>query len=121
MNDNPPILPAIAPITIQAGNSRRKIAQMNATDIDEDDSIRYRILHVSNGGKRTFYVNPSTGDVEVLARVLAGYSYSITIVAMDNSGATSQTILEVNVTPGPNVRPPYFDKIVYDVTVRKLH
>jgi len=117
MNDNPPILPAIAPITIQAGNSRRKIAQMNATDIDEDDSIRYRILHVSNGGKRTFYVNPSTGDVEVLDRVLAGDSYSITIVAMDNSGATSQTILEVKVTPGPNVRPPYFDKMVYDVTV----
>jgi len=117
VNDNPPILPAIAPLTIQAGNSRRKIAQMNATDIDEDDSIRYRILHVSNGGKRTFYVQPTTGDVEVLARVLAGDSYSITIVAMDNSGATSQTILEVNVTPGPNVRPPYFDKIVYDVTV----
>jgi len=117
MNDNPPILPAIAPITIQAGNSRRKIAQMNATDIDEDDSIRYRILHVSNGGKRIFYVNPSNGDVEVLGRAVAGDSYSITIVAMDNSGATSQTILEVNVTPGPNVRPPYFDKIVYDVTV----
>jgi len=117
VNDNPPILPSIAPITIQAGNSRRKIAQMNATDIDEDDSIKYRILHVSNGGKRTFYVNPSTGDVEVLGRVLAGETYSITIVAMDNSGATSQTILEVDVTPGPNVRPPYFDKIVYDVTV----
>ena len=94
---------------------------MNATDIDEDDSIKYRILHVSNGGKRTFYVNPSTGDVEVLGRVLAGETYSITIVAMDNSGATSQTILEVDVTPGPNVRPPYFDKIVYDVMVRKRH
>ena len=38
---------------------------MNATDIDEDDSIKYRILHVSNNGKRTFYVNPTTGDVEV--------------------------------------------------------
>ena len=29
------------PITIQAGNSRRLIAVLNATDKDEDDRIRY--------------------------------------------------------------------------------
>ena len=106
---------------------------MNATDIDEDDSIKYRILHVSNNGKRTFYVNPTTGDVEVceinnkekyihphfqvLGNVLAGQSYSITIMATDASGASSQSILEVTVTSGPNVRPPYFDKLLYDVEV----
>ena len=49
--------------------------------------------------------------------MIAGQSYSITIMATDGSGASSQTIVEVTVTPGPNVRPPYFDKRVYDVQV----
>ena len=65
LNDNAPILPALPPVVIQAGSSRRRIAQMNATDIDADDSIKYKIIHVSNNGKRKFYVNPSTGDLEV--------------------------------------------------------
>ena len=69
LNDNAPILPALAPVVIQAGSSRRRIAQMNATDIDADDSIKYKIIHVSNNGKRKFYVNPSTGDLEVFVRV----------------------------------------------------
>ena len=119
-NDNSPILQSHPPITIQAGRSRRKIAQMKAIDIDEDDSIRYRIIHVSNGGKRTFYVNPSTGQVEVMSRVEAGESYRLTIQATDNNGATSQTILEVDVSPGPNIKPPYFEKIVYNIEVRKI-
>ena len=29
--------------------------------LDEDDTIRYRVTEVTNGGKRKFYVNPSTG------------------------------------------------------------
>ena len=53
----------------------------------------------------------------VLETVLAGQSYSITIKATDASGSSSQTIVEVTVTPGPNIRPPYFDKLVYDVQV----
>ena len=91
---------------------------MKATDIDEDDSIRFRIIHVSNGGKRTFYVNPTSGEVEVMSRVVAGETYSLTVQATDNNGATSQTILEVDVTPGPNIKPPYFEKLVYDIEVR---
>ena len=90
---------------------------MKATDIDEDDSIRFRIIHVSNGGKRTFYVNPTSGEVEVMSRVVAGETYSLTVQATDNHGATSQTILEVDVTPGPNIKPPYFEKLVYDIEV----
>ena len=118
VNDNTPILPVFSPITIQAGSSRRKIARMNGTDLDADDSIKYKILHVSNNGKRIFYVNPSTGDLEVLGAVQAGESYSITIIATDTGGASSQTILEVDVTPGPNIRAPYFDKNVYESQVR---
>ena len=55
----------------------------------------------------------------MLETVLAGQSYSITIKATDASGSSSQTIVEVTVTPGPNIRPPYFDKLVYDVQVTK--
>ena len=58
-------------------------------------------------------------DFQVLETVLAGQSYSITIKATDASGSSSQTIVEVTVTPGPNIRPPYFDKLVYDVQVTK--
>ena len=116
-NDNPPILHPHPALTIQAGGARRRIATMTATDPDEDDSIRFRVIDVSNGGRRTFYVNPSTGVLEVLGVVRAGESYSLTVQARDNSGATSETILEVRVTPGPNIKPPFFDKFLYDVSV----
>ena len=33
------------------------------------------MLHVSNGGKRTFYVQPSRGEVEVVGPVRAGETY----------------------------------------------
>ena len=57
----------------------------------------------------------------MLETVLAGQSYSITIKATDASGSSSQTIVEVTVTPGPNIRPPYFDKLVYDVQVTQSY
>ena len=57
----------------------------------------------------------------MLETVLAGQSYSITIKATDASGSSSQTIVEVTVTPGPNIRPPYFEKLVYDVQVTHIY
>lgn len=54
-------------ILIQAGRSRRRIAMMNATDLDEEDSLRYRVVDVQPAsGKKTFYVNPVTGALEVI-------------------------------------------------------
>ncbi len=39
----------------QAGRSRRRIAMMNATDLDEEDSLRYRVVDVQPvSGKKTF-------------------------------------------------------------------
>ena len=41
---------------------------MNATDIDEDDSIRYRILHVSNGAALALIVkDPPNTLPEIVA------------------------------------------------------
>ena len=77
----------------------------------------YRIRHVSNNGKRKFYINRSTGRVEVVSRVLAGETYSITVEALDNSQKSSQTILEVTVSQGPNILAPQFEQIVYDAEV----
>ncbi len=39
VNDNPPVLPAILPITIQAGSTRRRILNLNATDLGMQTSI----------------------------------------------------------------------------------
>ena len=85
-NDNPPILHPHPPITIQAGGNRRRIAVMNATDLDEDDSIRYRIIQVTGGNKRTFYVNPTSGDLEVLEFeiFLIGNSVLVFLTNFDN-------------------------------------
>ena len=69
--------------------------------------------------QRKVSVSNVTKSAQVLETVLAGQSYSITIKATDASGSSSQTIVEVTVTPGPNIRPPYFDKLVYDVQVTK--
>ena len=35
VNDNPPVLPVISPITIQAGTTRRRIINLNATDLGQ--------------------------------------------------------------------------------------
>ena len=41
---------------------------MNATDLDEEDSLRYRVVEVEPvSGKKTFYVNPVTGALEVIS------------------------------------------------------
>ena len=58
--------------------------------------------------------------VKVLSPVLARETFSIKIMETDQAGATSQTILEVEVTPGPNMRAPYFEKLAYDVEVKAM-
>ena len=59
----------------QAGRGRRRIAMMNATDLDEEDSLRYRVVEVEpSSGKKTFYVNPVTGALEVVISFLHFHS-----------------------------------------------
>ena len=48
---------------------------MNATDLDEEDSLRYRVVEVEpSSGKKTFYVNPVTGALEVVITFLHFHS-----------------------------------------------
>ena len=57
--------------------------------------------------------------MKVLAPVREGERFLLTVQAMDDIGQRSQTQLEVNISPGPNIKPPFFSKLVYRVQVNK--
>ncbi|XP_068158053.1 cadherin-99C [Drosophila tropicalis] len=119
VNDNPPKLAMVAPISITAGDQQRLVTQVNATDNDEGANavVTYSIYHVSNNGAQKFIINEQTGEIETHGRLLAGEQYSITVQATDIGGLSSQAIVEVSVTPGPNTKPPRFEKAIYEVQV----
>lgn len=108
VNDNAPKLPMIAPVSITAGNSKRVITKVKATDSDIDDNavVGYSIYHVSNNGANKFAINEKTGEIEARGKLAAGEHYSITVQATDIGNLYSQAILEVIVIPGPNTKPP---------------
>ncbi|XP_032596212.1 cadherin-99C isoform X2 [Drosophila grimshawi] len=121
VNDNAPKLAMVAPISISAGDQheQRLVTQMMATDIDEGPNavVTYSIYHVSNNGMQKFKINEQTGEIETQGRLLAGEQYSITVQASDIGGLSSQAIVEVTVTPGPNTKPPRFTNVLYEVQV----
>ncbi|XP_050317816.1 cadherin-99C isoform X1 [Bactrocera neohumeralis] len=119
VNDNPPKLAMVPPITITAGDGQRNVTKVIATDNDEGENaiITYSIYHVSNNGQQKFHIDEKTGEIETRGRLLAGEQYSITVQATDNGGLSSQAIVEIAVTPGPNTKPPKFVKPIYEVQV----
>lgn len=119
VNDNAPKLPIYEPVTIKAGDGRRFVTQITASDNDEGENAKiiYSIHHVSNNGISRFTINDQSGVIETKARVNSGEQYSITVQASDIGGLSSQTIIEVLVTPGPNLRPPKFTRPVYEVQI----
>ncbi|XP_026810458.1 cadherin-99C isoform X2 [Rhopalosiphum maidis] len=119
VNDNPPRMPMLSPITIQAGNSRRQLVQIKAVDNDEGQNanVSYSIYHVSNQGHSKFHIDPITGWIETTGRMMAGDQYSITVQASDSGGLYTQSIVEVVVIAGPNTKSPVFSQSSYEVTV----
>uniref|UniRef100_A0A6E8V4Y3 Cadherin domain-containing protein n=1 Tax=Anopheles coluzzii TaxID=1518534 RepID=A0A6E8V4Y3_ANOCL len=119
VNDNAPRLAMVAPVTLMAGDGRRLVTQVHATDNDaaENAAITYSIFHVSNNGASKFGIDPATGEIETRTRLNAGEQYSITVQASDVGGLSSQAIVEVTITPGPNTKPPRFARPVYEVQV----
>lgn len=119
INDNSPKLALIPPVQITAGNERRLIAKANATDNDDGENavIMYTIHHISNNGMKKFVIDKKSGEIEAVARLVAGERYSITVQASDIGNLYSQAIVEVTVIPGPNTKPPKFLKSIYDVQV----
>ncbi|XP_031622163.1 cadherin-99C isoform X2 [Contarinia nasturtii] len=118
-NDNSPKFPIYDPVNVKAGENRRFVAQITATDIDEGENavLNYSIYHVSNNGMNKFMINEKTGVIETKGKLVSGEHYSITIQATDTGLLSSQTIVEVYITPGPNLRPPKFTKPIYEVHI----
>lgn len=119
VNDNAPKLPMVAPLSIPAGDGRRFVTRVLATDNDEGENaeVQYSIYHVSNNGGSRFTISRSTGEIETRGKMSAGEQYSITVQATDSGGLYSQAIVEVSVSPGPNTKPPRFERPVYEVQV----
>ncbi|XP_063705684.1 cadherin-99C [Culicoides brevitarsis] len=119
VNDNPPKLPMIEPVSIPAGDNRRTVTKVTATDNDigENAEVTYSLYHVSNNGAKKFSINANTGEIEAHGRLLAGEHYSLTVQASDIGGLSSQAIVEVTINPGPNTKPPVFSKSIYEVQV----
>lgn len=71
----------IQPLTVQAGETRREIVQVVATDNDvgPNAEITYSIYHVSNNGRTKFKIDPKTGIIETIGKLNAGEQYSITV------------------------------------------
>ncbi|XP_052841310.1 cadherin-99C isoform X2 [Drosophila gunungcola] len=121
VNDNAPKLAMVPPISITAGDQSesRLVTQVVASDNDEGPNavVTYSIYHVSNNGLAKFTINETTGEIRTQGRLLAGEQYSITVQAIDIGALSSQAIVEVSVTPGPNTKPPRFQKPIYEVQV----
>lgn len=117
INDNPPMLPIIQPVAVPAGDIKRKVATIKATDNDEGDNaiITYSIYHVSNNGNNKFIINPDSGVLETTGTLKAGDQYSLTVQATDKGGLYSQAIVEVTISPGPNTQSPIFEQTIYDI------
>lgn len=119
VNDNAPKLPMVPPTSIPAGDGRRMVTKVHATDNDlgENAVVTYSIYHVSNNGGSKFTIDSKTGEIETRGKMSAGEQFSITVQASDVGGLYSQAIVEVSVSPGPNTKPPKFDSPIYEVQV----
>ncbi|XP_026318531.1 cadherin-99C isoform X3 [Hyposmocoma kahamanoa] len=114
-NDNSPVIPKTQPIIVPASLEPTIVHKVDAVDIDEGENARitYSIYHVSNNGGNKFTIDPNTGVISSTARLQAGEQYSITVRASDAKGLSSQGIVELSVSPGPNTRPPQFSSRDY--------
>ncbi|XP_063243672.1 cadherin-99C isoform X2 [Bacillus rossius redtenbacheri] len=119
VNDNAPKIPMIPPVQVPAGEGRRPIVKIEATDDDVgvNAEITYSIYHVSNNGMQKFKIDPKTGVIEAIGKLNAGEQYSIFIRAADAGGMSSQNVVEVAVVPGPNTRSPVFQQPTYQLEV----
>ncbi len=117
VNDNAPILDAVPDITLVAGNAKRNIAQLTATDKDGDTQLTFNIVRVTNNGRQKFRLNPRSGALDVVGSVFDGNHYAITVEVLDSGGKASQGVIEVRVTPQPNLRGPVFQQFLYEATI----
>ena len=121
INDNSPVLSTLSDIVISAGNTRRVVTTLNATDNDSNQQLEYRLLNISgsgvSSGRPKFAVNSRNGQVSVIAPVRKGEHYSLTVAAFDEGGKFSRAVMEITIGPSPNLRGPVFNQFLYEVTL----
>merc|ERR1712223_1956225 len=117
VNDNAPILEPVRDISLVAGNTKRNIATLKASDKDGDTKLEYNIVRVTNNGKRIFQLNPRNGKLDLIGPVKASEHYAITGEVIDSGGKSSQGVIEVRITPEPNLRGPRFLKFLYEAQI----
>ena len=64
--------------------------QLKASDKDGDTKLDYKIVRVTNNGKRIFKLNPRNGKLDLIGPVKAGEHYAITVEVIDSGGKSSQ-------------------------------
>lgn len=91
--------------------------QLSASDRDGDTKLNYNIVRVTNNGRRIFDLNSRTGKLDLVGPVRDGEHYAITVEVVDSGGKTSQGVIEVRVTPQPNIRGPVFSQFLYEAEI----
>ena len=64
--------------------------QLKASDKDGDTKLEYKIVRVTNNGKRIFKLNPRNGKLDLIGPVKAGEHYAITVEVIDSGEKSSQ-------------------------------
>jgi hypothetical protein len=83
-----------------------------ATDPDESDEgkLRYSLIHVSGGAESRFRLNATSGQLQSVNTLRFGERFSLSVRATDSAAHSSDTIVELQVGRGANLRPPQFDR-----------
>ena len=119
VNDNAPVLESVRDISVVAGTAKRNIATLSATDKDGDNLLTFQIVRVTNNGKRIFNLNSRSGKLDLIGAVRAGEHYALTVEVSDSGGKSSQGVIEVRVTPQPNLLGPVFSQFLYQAQINE--
>ena len=91
--------------------------QLSASDKDGDTKLVYNIVRVTNNGIRLFELNSRTGKLDIVGPVKTGDHFALTVEVVDSGGKSSQGVIEVRVTPQPNLRGPVFSQFLYEAQI----
>jgi hypothetical protein len=100
-NNKAPVITSVP--VLQATENQLYYYDVNATDLDKDDSLNYTLLSFAQG----MYIDSDTGLIQWLPNTTAIGSHNITVKVTDNKGlSTSQSfilqVLNVNYAPTAN-------------------
>ena len=66
---------------------------------------------------RIFKIDPRSGKLDLIGPVRAGEHYAVRVEVADSGGKSSQGVIEVRITPQPNLRGPVFSQFLYEAKI----